>query len=80
MSALHADQTAPWNGDYESENRAPKPSTSTVLADVVGDALGVGDGTLLPLGSVFEIVDLAAGTFQSQQEVVIIRQNFLTAR
>jgi acyl-CoA thioesterase YciA len=52
---------AAWNGDYRSEKRAPKASTCTRLADVVGDALGVGDGTLLPLGSLFAIVDLAAG-------------------
>jgi acyl-CoA hydrolase len=66
MMSPSDDATPTWNGDYESPTRKPKPSSCTVLADVVGGALGVGDGTvgdgtLLPLGSVFDIVDLAAG-------------------
>lgn len=61
MAPWDDDPAPKWNGDYESETRAAKPPARTLLADVVGDALGVGDGSLLPLGAMFEIVDLAAG-------------------
>lgn len=51
----------PWNGDYLAKERKPKPSSGLFLAEIAGDAFGVDDGTLLPVGSVLELVDLAAG-------------------
>lgn len=61
MAPWQDDPTPKFNGDYDSATRAPKPPARTVLADVVGDDLAARDGTPLPLGAIFGLVDLAAG-------------------
>lgn len=38
-----------------------KPAGTTTLAEIIGDAPGLAHGELLPLGSLYELLDLAAG-------------------
>jgi hypothetical protein len=49
-----------WNNDYGAESRIPKPSTVTVLADVIMEHAGR-DNSPLSFGSVLDAVDLCAG-------------------